>query len=52
MVLFHHPDDHDSVRQFKEVVQSELMAETCELYGQNDGNISVVINSWCELCVR
>ena len=31
MVLFHHPDDHDSVRQFKEVVKSDLMSETCEL---------------------
>ena len=28
VVLFHHPEDHNSVRQFKEVVESELMSET------------------------
>ena len=30
VVLFHHPEDHNSVRMYKEKVEAELMPETSE----------------------
>ena len=51
-MLFHHPEDHNSVRQFKEVVESELMPETSEQICDVIIMVTVDDNDrWSELCV-
>ena len=38
VVLFHHPEDHNSVTQYKQVVESELMEETSEQLTRHNGD--------------
>ena len=52
VVLFHHPEDHNSVTQFKQVVESELMEETSEqLIRHVNDMVTINHDRWGELCL-